>query len=285
MTKLSRAVIACISATIMLAGIASSTRADTFTYLLDNNTLADANGGPSLVSYGGTLSNGYTFGVQQGLSLSGTNAFDVYSIDIHFYFNDVNASFDGFQRILDFKNRTSDSGLYDHSGGLALFAATGSGDPSAGKDFVFTNGTMVDLLVTRNASGLFSAYVNGNLAFSVMDTDGATRFSGPGNIMYFFIDDFQTLLNHPPEAGSGFVDFIQVTTPGAPVPGPVAGAGLPGLIVAGGGLLGWWQRRRKIARASDAIRTRRLRQPAIAEQSRFMSRRIGRNAARPHALP
>ena len=47
-----------------------------------------------------------------GLSLSGTGAYDTYSIDSRFYFDSVNASFNGYQRILDFENRASDQGLY-----------------------------------------------------------------------------------------------------------------------------------------------------------------------------
>ena len=34
------------------------------------------------------------------------------------------------------------------------------------------------------------------------------------------------------------------------VPGPIVGAGLPGLVIAGGGLLAWWRRKRKDAAAA-----------------------------------
>jgi hypothetical protein len=74
--------------------------------------------------------------------------------------------------------------------------------------------TFADLLLTRDASGLFTAQVNGSTVLSFTDSSSLATFSGPNNIAYFFIDDLQSLATHPTqlEAGTGFIDFIKIDT-------------------------------------------------------------------------
>ena len=165
-----------------------------------NNSLADAIGGPSLVSNGGTLgATSYSFAANQGLTLTNGFANNAnYSVEMQFSFTETS----GYRKILDFKNLTSDNGLYNFSTNLSFYPVqTGSGAK-------ITAGTIVNVILTRDGTTNFvTGYVNGGQEFTFNDSGSLGVFSSAGSVAQFFQDD--TAISQR-EASAGLVDFIRV---------------------------------------------------------------------------
>lgn len=179
-------------------------------YRFNNNFSAEMGAGPDLIP----ICTGqfqpetqyfcnetvYRFDFNCGLTFDNTAADnfidDEYTVEMYFRFETLNS----WKRILDFKNRASDWGLYGFDGRVNFYNIVTSANAP------FTTDRYAHILVARQASSQeFQVYVDGLEYISFPDVNQEAVL-GPDNLLSFFQDDL-VVQN---EASAGEIALLRI---------------------------------------------------------------------------
>ena len=129
-------------------------------------------------------------------------------------------------------NIVVDMNTADHEESLTLFRVTVGGS------------SLYEFTAATNSHNIGNGFHQGNgFADYLLSTVNLSGFAANVTVV------FQAVFDHASDGAKSFF----LTAQSAPVPGPIAGAGLPGIVMACGGLLALARRRRiQIARSASA---------------------------------
>ena len=183
----------------------SGVQAVTLVHLFEfDNNLNDSLSSTVLTDNGGTInSDSYSFGTNEGLFLDTTLSLaDNYSIGIQFSFESVSS----WNKIVDFKNRTIDSGQYILSGNVRFY------DPHHTSSVVVQPDEFINVVFTRSsADDVYTTYLNGSSSPEYSFVDSSSRAIAVDNRglarFAFFMDDAATGFG---EASAGIVNEIRI---------------------------------------------------------------------------
>lgn len=139
-------------------------------------------------------SSGYKDDVKnKGLALVGAIPSEVYTIDLMIMFPALSVSStncDGYAKLIDFKNLTTDQGLYARESEVR-FATGGCDEYQTTTDAPLKADTLTEITISRDAKQMISVWVNKKLEDGLTFTDrtGLATFDQAGAIAHFGDDD------------------------------------------------------------------------------------------------
>jgi hypothetical protein len=199
--------VAWLFAVILSSSFAQTPVAD---YNFQNNLLSSVGSAPALVNLGtgnayeqdtvdGIVASVLGFPAGNGVALANASTVfpdSIYTIVAFFRFQTISS----WRRILDFKSRTTDNGLYSYYAQLQFY-----GPGVTGTDASIKAGSFIQVVLTRDAAKNVVGYVNGSQQISFVDNSGEAVVNA-ADTLSFFRDDLRV----PNENSAGSVARITI---------------------------------------------------------------------------